>query len=197
MKGLFNAFRPLLADFLSTIFFVAFYAVTGSVRDAIILGIAVGIAQIGYMLYARKPIAAMQWMSLALVIVLGGASLATANPRFIMVKPSIGFFAVGAIMLKKGWMSRYLPKIATDNLPASVPNLWGYAWSALMFALCAANLVVAFLVGPKAWAWFISVVPTAAQLGMFALQYVSLRMLVLRNIRAAAGAPSPDAGQAA
>jgi len=43
-----------------------------------------------------------------------------------------------------------------------------------------------FLAGPKAWAWFISVVPTVSQLLLFAVQYASLRMIVGRNIRARA-----------
>jgi intracellular septation protein A len=185
MKNLFNAFRPLLADFLSTIIFVAFYAITGSIRDAIVLGIAVGIGQIGFMLITRRPVAALQWVSLVLVITMGSATLVTNDPRFVMVKPSIGFFAVGLVMLKKGWMGRYLPPIVQENLDPAIPIRWGYVWSATMAVLGASNLVVAFLVGPKAWAWFISAVPTAAQLLLFAVQYVSIRARVARNIRAA------------
>ncbi len=162
---MFAAFRPLLADFLSTIVFVAFYAITGSVHDAILLGIAAGIVQIAYMLLAGKPIAAMQWMSLALVIVLGGASLLTADPRFIMIKPSIGFFAVGCIMLRRGWMGRYLPRRVRDNVHESVTVFWGYVWSAQMFVLAAGNLALALLTGPRVWAWFNAVVPLAAQAG--------------------------------
>ena len=188
MRNFATAIRPLIADFLSTIFFVAFYAITGSIRDSIILGIGVGIAQILYMLVRRRPIAAMQWMSLALVLVLGGASLLTADPRFIMVKPSIGYFAVACIMLKRGWMARYLPKRATDNLPASVPIFWGYVWSLLMFSLAAGNLAVAFLAGPDAWAWFNGVVPLASQFLLFGIQYTILRARVVRAIRAAAPA---------
>ena len=119
---------------------------------------------------------------MALVIVLGGATLLTADPRFVMVKPSIGFFAVGLIMLRTGWMTRYLPAIVTDNVAPSVPVFWGRMWAAMMLVLAVANLVVAFLVGPRAWAWFISVVPTAAQILLFALQYVSLRRHVRRTL---------------
>jgi intracellular septation protein len=62
----------------------------------------------------------MQWGSLALVIVLGGATITTRDGHFIMIKPSIIHFAVAAIMLRRGWMGRYLPRIATDNLPESI-----------------------------------------------------------------------------
>lgn len=186
MGRFFSAFRPLMADFLSTIFFVAFYAITGSIRAAIVLGIAVGIGQIGFMLATRRPVAAMQWVSLVLVVTMGSASLITQDPRFIMVKPSIGFFAVGLVMLKRGWMNRYLPAIVMENVDPAIPVRWGYAWAATMFAFAVSNLVVAFLVGPKAWAWFISVVPSVSQLLLFAVQYTSLRIVVRRNIRARA-----------
>lgn len=191
MKHLLSAFRPLAEDFLSTIFFVAFYAITGSVRLAIALGMGVGVAQIAYLLARGRKIDLMQWVSLALVIVLGGATLLTHNPRFVMVKPSIGTFAVGCVMLRRNWMGRYLPPIVTENVSEPVLVGWGYVWSVLMFVLAAANLAVAFELGVAAWAWFVSIVPLACQIVLFLVQYASLRIMVRRSIRArAASAPA-------
>ena len=34
-----------------------------------------------------------------------------------MVKPTLVHWAIGAVMLRHGWMTRYLPPIARDNLP--------------------------------------------------------------------------------
>ncbi len=59
----------------------------------------------------------MTYASLALVVVLGGATLLTKDPRFVLAKPSIGHFAIGAIMLRKGWMLRYLPPIVSETIP--------------------------------------------------------------------------------
>lgn len=184
MKHFLAAFRPLAEDFLSTIFFVALYAVTGSIRIAIVVGIAVGIAQIGYLLLRGRKIDLMQWVSLALVIVLGSATLITNNPRFVMIKPSIGTFAVGCVMLRRNWMGRYLPPIVTQNVSEAILVGWGYVWSVLMFVLAAANLFVAFEFGMGIWAWFVSFVPLTAQIVLFIIQYASLRLLVRRNIRA-------------
>ena len=189
MNDFLQTFRPLLADFLSTIFFVAVYAITGSIRDAIVLGIAAGILQIGVLLAMHRPIAAMQWISLALVVVLGSASLLTADPRFVMIKPSIGYLAIALVMLRRNWLGRYLPQIVTDNVRPSILIFWGHAWSALQFALCLANLGIAFAAGPKLWAWFNGIVPLACQLLLFAIQYASIRVLVRRAIRARAAAP--------
>jgi len=179
-----KAFRPLAEDFLSTIFFVAVYAATGSVKLGILLGIGVGVAQIGYLLARGRKVDLMQWVSLALVITLGGATLLTHNSRFVMIKPSIGTFAVGCVMLRRNWMGRYMPPIVGQNVSEAILVGWGYVWSALMFVLAAANLFVALTMGLAAWSWFVAFVPLSCQTVLFLIQYATLRHLVRRNIRA-------------
>ena len=107
-----TALQQLLSDFLSAIVFLAIYGVSGSVTLATSLAIAVGIGQLAFMKLTSRPIDAMQWLALGLVIVLGGATLITQDSRFIMVKPTIIHWAIGAVMLRHGWMTRYLPPIA-------------------------------------------------------------------------------------
>ncbi len=120
MRHFFNAFRPLAADFLSTIIFVAIYTLTGSVTVGIALGIATGIGQIAWLMLTGKTVTPMQWASLALVIVLGSASLMTADPRFVMIKPSVAAFAIGFIMLRRGWLLRYLPPIVVEHVAPGI-----------------------------------------------------------------------------
>jgi intracellular septation protein len=187
---LLRAFRPLAVDFLSTIVFVAVYAATGNIRAGIAVGIVIGAGQIGSIFWRGKRPDLMQWASLALVVVLGSTSLITNDPRFVMVKPSIGAFAIACVMLKPNWMGRYLPPIVRENVSEGVLIAWGYIWSAMIFALAFANLFVALTLGPKIWAWYTSIVPLSAQLGLFLLQYASLRFTVRRNIRARL-APAP------
>ncbi len=183
MLNFLRAFKPLAGDFLSTLFFVALYAITGNIYLATAVGIVAGVVQITYLKWQGRDIAAMQWMSLTLVIVLGTATLLTRDPRFVMVKPSIGTFAIGCVMLKPNWMARYLPPIASENLPPSAVLLWGYVWSAALFSLAISNLVVALLFSPRDWAWFVAVVPTTLQLSLFVIQYLWMRRTIGRNIR--------------
>ena len=188
MGHLFQAFKPLLSDFLSTIVFVALSAATGDVRLAILVGMATGVAQIVFIfLRGRRP-QPMQWASLALVVVLGSLSLWTADATFVMIKPSIGGIAIGAVMLQRGWQMRYLPPIVTDNVSAPVLLGWGYAWSALIFALAGANLYVALVLGQKIWLWYTAFVPMSAQILLFVLQYAWIRGAVRRSMRAKAAA---------
>jgi len=183
MLMFFKAFKPILSDFLATIVFIALYAITGSIYAAIPLGIAAGILQIVWLKYRKQPISTMQWVSLALVIVLGSASLLTHDARFVMIKPSIGTFAIGCVMLSSNWLDRYLPPIVTQNVSKGFTLFWSRTWGIWLFAVAAANLYVAFAMGPKAWAWFNGIVPMAGQIGLFVLQFVITRFVVRRRVQ--------------
>ena len=134
-----DVFARLGTDFLSTILFLAVYLATDNVLLATGVAIAGAVAQVIHARIKGQPLAYMTWASLALVIVLGTATLLTNDPRFVLAKPAIGHFAVGAIMLKRGWMLRYLPPIVTETIPEYV-TFAGYAWAALMFVLGAGTI---------------------------------------------------------
>ena len=127
----------------------------------------------------------MTWASLALVIVLGSATLLTHDPRFVLAKPAIGHFAIGAIMLKRGWMLRYLPAIVTETIPEYV-TFAGYAWAALMFVLGAGTIGIAMTGDMKLWTFYVTVVLVGAKIAAFAIQYIAFRILVGSRLRAAA-----------
>ena len=179
-----NVFAKLASDFLSTIIFLIVYAITGDVLIATGVAMAGAVAQIVYAYAADKPLSYMTYASLALVIVLGTATLLTNDPRFVLVKPSIAHFAIGAIMLKRGWMLRYLPPIVTENIPEYVTGA-GYAWAALMFALGLGTIAVALTGDIKLWAIYVSVVAVGAKVIAFAVQYFVFRIVVTNRIRAA------------
>lgn len=182
-----DVFRRLASDFLSTIVFLVIYLAT----DNVILATAVAIiGAIGQVIYARikgQELGYMTWASLAVVIVLGGATLLTHDPRFVLAKPAIGHAAIGLIMLKRGWMLRYLPPIVTETIPEYV-TFAGYAWAALCFVLAAGTIAVAATGDMKLWAFYVTVVLLGAKLAAFAIQFVAFRLLVASRIRAAARA---------
>lgn len=183
-----QALSHLIGDFLSAILFLVVYLATGSVTIGAPVGIAVGSIQIGYLRLSGRPVEPMRWLSLGLVAVLGGAAMLTQDPRFVMVKPSIAHFAIAAIMLRRGWMLRYLPDVARGNLPDAVPIAAGYAWAGLLAALGLANIAVAVFADFTTWAWFVSVGLLGAKVAAFLLQYAVFRVLVRRRLMAAAAA---------
>jgi intracellular septation protein len=177
-----NVFAKLATDFFSTIVFLAVYLATDNVVLATSVAIAGAVAQVVYSRIKGQELGFMTWASLALVIVLGSATLLTHDPRFVLAKPSIAHFAIGAIMLKRGWMLRYLPPIVTETIPEYV-TVAGYAWAALMFALGAGVIAVAATGDIKLWAFYVSVVAIGAKVAAFAIQYVAFRILVTNRIR--------------
>jgi len=179
-----DVFVRLGTDFLSAIVFLTLYLTTGNVVLATSVAIAGAVAQVVYSRVKGAPLGFMTYASLGLVIVLGSATLLTNDPRFVLAKPSIAHFAIGAIMLKRGWMLRYVPPIVSETIPEYV-TIAGYAWAALMFALGAGTIAVASTGDLKLWALYVSVVLIGAKLTAFAVQYVAFRVLVTNRIRAA------------
>src|SRR5882757_10575675 len=180
-----NVFARLGADFFSTILFIAIYLSTDNVLLATGVAIAGAVGQVIYSRVKGKELGYMTWASLGLVIVLGSATLLTHDLRFVLMKPAIGHFAIGAIMLKRGWLLRYMPPIVTETIPEYV-TFAGYAWAALMFVLGAGVIAVASTGDMKLWAIYVSVVALGAKIAAFAIQYVVFRILVTTRLRAAA-----------
>src|SRR4030081_733027 len=182
-----DVFARLLTDFLSAIVFLTLYLTTGNVVLATSVAIAGAVAQVVYSRVKGAPLNFMTYASLALVIVLGSVTLLTNDPRFVLAKPSIAHFAIGAVMLKRGWMLRYMPPIVVEIIPEYVA-IADYAWAALMFALGLGTIAVASTGDMKLWTFYVTVVLVGAKIAAFAIQYVAFRIVITSRIRAAARA---------
>ncbi len=179
-----DVFARLATDFFSTIVFLVVYLATDNIVIATSVAIAGAIAQVVYSRIKGRELGFMTWASLGLVIVLGTATLLTSDPRFVLAKPSIAHFAIGAIMLRRGWMLRYMPPLVVETIPEYV-TFAGFAWAALMFALGGGTIAVAMTGDLKLWTLCVSVVAVGAKIAAFAIQYVVFRVAVTSRIRAA------------
>ena len=178
-----DVFRRLGSDFLSTIVFLVIYLTTDNVILATAVAILGAIGQVIWSRYRGQTLGYMTWASLGLVIVLGGATLLTNDPRFVLAKPAIGHFAVGVIMLKRGWMLRYMPPLVVETIPEYI-TFAGFAWAALMFALGGGTIAIAMTGDIKLWTLYVSVVLLGAKIAAFAIQYVVFRVAVTSRVRA-------------
>jgi len=183
MKNLFQAARVLISDLASTLLFFVLYLLTDNLYLSVGLGMALGLAQIGWQLFRRKPVEALQWISLVLILASGTATLLTHDARFIMVKPSLILVLVGVVMLKRGWMNRYMPPRAADVL--DVATTFGYVWAGLMFASAMLNVVLALTLDAKSWAATMSAWGIASKLGLFGVQYAVMTAVGRRRASAA------------
>lgn len=147
----------LLIDFFPIIlFFVAFkvwgiYAATG-------VAIVATIAQIAYLRIKTGKIEPMQWVSLGVIVLFGGATLLAHNEDFIKWKPTVLYWLMGAALLfgqlvfKKNLLRSVMG--AQLQLPDAVWLKLNWAWTAFFAGMGALNLWVAFNFDTDAWVNF-------------------------------------------
>ncbi|MFI4976147.1 MAG: inner membrane-spanning protein YciB [Caulobacterales bacterium] len=184
MKSFLNAGKFLALDMASTIVLLVVLQLTHNIMLGVGIGIAIAFGQVGYYLVRRQPVHTMLWLSLVLVSASGAATFLTNDPRFVMLKPSVISVVVGLVMLKRGWMDRYLPAIALEVVP-DLAVFFGYVWAANMFVSAVLNIVLALTLSPVAWATAMSIYHTGSTIGLFLIQYASMRIIGVRRRQAA------------
>ncbi len=176
MRYLLASIRPLLEDLAGTLVFYVLYLIIGVAWIAAAIGLALGLVQIAVHLHRRERVPAILLMGVALTALLGLVTVLLQDARFVLLKPSIIYLCVAATMLPRGWVTRYVPDIALDLLPARTFDRVGWAWAALMFATAALNVALLATLPPReAAAWFVILAATS-KFALFGAQYATLRM---------------------
>ena len=146
----------LLADYFPLLlFFIAFkwqgiYVATG-------VAIAASVAQIAWLLWKRGRASAVNWLSLAIVVVFGGATLLLHDETFIKWKPTVlyGLFgavlAIGRLAFGKNLLTYVMAGI---KLPAAVWTRLTWSWVAFFAFMGVANWYVAFNYSTDTWVSF-------------------------------------------
>jgi len=183
MRDFVKAVKLLLTDLASTILFLALFLTTRNIILSVALGMALGLVSIGTRFLRRKPIHAMQWLSLFLTIAVGAATLLTNDPRFVLFKPSVIYAIVGVVMLKRGWLNPYIPAIARAVAP-DVAVVVGFVWAGLMFVSAAVNAVVALTCSVATWALTMPIFAISSKAAVFLFGFAAIRVMVLRRVRA-------------
>jgi intracellular septation protein A len=183
MKAFLEAAKLLLLDLASTLFFLVLFLLTHNTILSVGLGMALGVIQIGIQVVRRRPIHIMEWLSLFLVIAAGSATLLTNDLRFVLFKPSVIYVIVGLVMLKAGWLNRYVPEIARAVAP-DVAMMMGFVWAGLMFVSAAVNAFVALAWSVSTWAMIMPVYGIVSKVAVFLAGFLAMRLTVMRRIRA-------------
>jgi intracellular septation protein len=149
MKFLFDIFPVVL-------FFIAFkfygiYVATG-------VAIAASFGQIAWVWLRKRQVDNLQWMSLGVIVLFGGATLILQNETFIKWKPTVlywmfaGTLAVAALVFKRNLIRSMMEKQMT--LPDLVWNKLQASWIAFFTVMGALNLYVAYNFSTDTWVNF-------------------------------------------
>jgi intracellular septation protein A len=184
VKEFLLAARALLLDMASMVVFLVVVWLTDNLYWSAAIGMAFGVAQIVWQLARRQPIEALQWLSLVQVLAAGTATLLTDNATFMMLKPSVLSVILGVVMLKRGWMKRYISP-ATAALVGDVAIRFGFVWAWLMFFTGALNIALALTLDTKTWSVVMSFWGLGSNIALFLAQYAVMDWIARRRTAAA------------
>ena len=145
----------LLADYFPLLlFFIAFK--WQGIWVATAVAIIASIVQIAYF-HWRGKVSAVHWISLAIIVVFGGATLLLQDETFIMWKPTVLYLTFGLVLgvgklVYRRDLIAFLMKDIT--LPPSVWTGLTWAWVAFFAAMAFANWYVAFHFTTDTWVNF-------------------------------------------
>ena len=88
----------LLIDFFPIILFFAAFKVWG-IYTATAVAIAATVVQIAYLRLRHGKVEPMQWVSLGVIVVFGGATLLAHNETFIKWKPTVLYWLMGGALV--------------------------------------------------------------------------------------------------
>jgi len=134
----------------------------GPEQAPILLATAVAIVatfgQVGWVLLRGRKVDNMLWISLAIIVVMGGATLLLRDPIFIKWKPTVLYWAFAVVLLfaDRVLKRNLIRSMMQDQLPLpeAIWNRLNLSWVIFFVAMGVANLYVAYHYSESAWVNF-------------------------------------------
>jgi intracellular septation protein len=136
--------------------------VVGPAEAPVLLATAVVItatvAQVAWLKLRGRRVDTMLWVSLALVVVFGGATLWFHDETFIKWKPTVLYWTMGAALALAPWLfgRNLIQSLLGEQmeLPAGVWSRVNLAWVVFFALMGVLNLWVAFRFSTETWVTF-------------------------------------------
>jgi intracellular septation protein len=145
-----------LFDFFPVILFFVAYKF-GDIFFATGTAIAATVLQIAWVLLRGKRVTGMQWTSLAVIVVFGGATLLLRDETFIKWKPTVLYWLAGVVFLGALAFKQNLVKAVMSEgieLPEPIWTRLAIAWGVFFLFKGALNLWVAYTFSTDVWVNF-------------------------------------------
>jgi intracellular septation protein len=147
----------LLLDFFPIILFFAAFKLWG-IYVATGVAIVATVAQIAWLRFKTGKVEPMQWLSLGIIVVFGGATILAHDETFIKWKPTVLYWMMGAALaagllffrknLLKSLMGSQL------ELPDAAWRVMNWSWVGFFALMGVLNLWVAFNFDTDTWVNF-------------------------------------------
>jgi len=150
------------------------------------------LAQVAWLKLRGKKVDLMLWISLALVVVLGGLTVWLHSETFIKWKPTGLYWAMGlSFLVSQTLFGRNLLKLMIGEqlqLPDAVWRRLGLAWVAFFAVMGLLNLWVAYNFSTDAWVNF----KLFGGIGLMLLFTLGQGLYISRHLPEEAPAPAKD-----
>lgn len=147
-----------LFDFFPILLFFAAYKVYG-IYAATATAIAATFLQVGVAWLRHRRCERMHLVTLAVIVVFGGATLYLRDPVFIKWKPTVAYWLFALALAASGYIGdgrtlveRMMGQVM--SAPAAVWNRLNLAWALFFAALGGINLYVAYQFDEDTWVNF-------------------------------------------
>ena len=147
----------LLIDFFPIALFFAVFKLWG-IYPATAVAIVATIIQIAYLRFKLGKVEPMQWVSLGVIVLFGGATLLAQDENFIKWKPTVLYWLMGAalvvgqLLLRKNLIKSLMG--GQVQLPDHAWNTLNWAWSGFFAAMGGLNLWIAYHFDTDTWVNF-------------------------------------------
>ena len=149
----------LLIDLLPVIlFFIAYKAADIYVATAVVIAATIG--QIAFTYWKHRKVDTMLWVSLALVVVFGGATLVLHDENFIKLKLTIFYWLFAIVLLGaqlfmgKNLIRSLLSAKSEIDLPGPLWRLLNNMWIVFFAFMGGLNLFIAHNFSTDVWVNF-------------------------------------------
>jgi len=144
----------LFLDFFPIVLFFIVFKTYG-IFAATAIAIAATVLQIAWMRYKNGRVDSMQWISLGVIVVFGGATLVTQDETFIKWKPSVLYWLmcstlwIGYVVFKRNFIQSLMA--AQIELPQEIWTRLLHAWAIFFMLMGFLNLWVAYNFDTDTW----------------------------------------------
>jgi intracellular septation protein len=146
-----------LFDLFPVILFFAVFKLYG-IYEATAVAIAATFVQIGWVYFKHRKVEPMLWVSLAVIVLFGGATIYLQNETFIKWKPTVLYWLfAGALAIAAAFFQKNLIRAMMEKQVTLPEPVWGrllMSWIAFFSVMGLLNLYVAYNYSTDIWVNF-------------------------------------------